>query len=231
MGVAVAFAIPANLEELLAQPGATPESVYKLALSQVLYHSTYSAIRAETTALLEGTAKDSDGNLLTGEHIGVTKRLAFFGKKPVTKSEKIVDDKKVTIWVLESGKELTDEQVESVYIETDTELFRRYCASIGKTEQDLAPLVQLAADRTPFDLTRRERTAAEKKASKTHLKIATEIANNGALERVATQLSSDLGREITVAGLDRDDAINVIALAIGENERREAEIRKNKYLA
>lgn len=216
MGVEVNYDIPANLQEALALPGSSEDLVYKSFLKQVLYHGSYGAIRAKVSELLEEK--------------GIGKRLSYCGKKLVERVDKEVDGKTVKVWTFDNGKELTEAQLDSVSTETDAQFFLRVCAEQEKTPESFTDLVQEAANATPFDVTRKERSAAEKKANKTHLKIATEIADNGALERVATQLSADLGRDIDVSG-DREDAINALALAIGENEKREAEIRKNKYMA
>lgn len=215
LGVEVSYDVPANLTELVGLPGSSEELIYKLALKQVLYHGSYGGIRSKISELLEER--------------GIGTRLSYFGKKLVTQSEKEVDGKKVKVWLLESGKELNDDQAETVTTETDAEFFKRICAEKGVEPTEFTTLVQDAANAVPFDVTRKERTSAEKKASKTHLKIATEIADNGALERVAAQLSLELGEDIDVSG-DRDQAINALALAIGKNERREAEARKNKYM-
>ena len=215
MGVEVNYDIPANLQEALALPGSSEELIFKSFLKQVLYHGSYGAIRAKVSELLES------------KNIG--KRLSYLGKKLVTKVEKEVEGKTVKVWAFDNGKELNETQVEDVETETDAKFFLRVCAEKGVEPTSFTDLIQEAASLVPFDVTRKERTAAEKKANKTHIKIATEIADNGALERVAAQLSVDLGKEIDVSG-DRDDAINALALAIGENERREAEIRKNKYM-
>lgn len=230
MGVEVSYDVPANLQEALALPGSSEELVYKAFLKQVLYHGSYGAIRAKVSELLEGTAKDDKGNLITGTDIGIAKRESYCGKKLVTRVDKEVEGKNTKVWVFDNGKELTEAQVEQVETETDAKFFLRVCSQTERTIESFTEVIQLAANLVPFDVTRKERSSAEKKANKTHLKIATEIADNGALERVASQLSVELGVEIDVSG-DRDDAINALALAIGANERREAEIRKNKYMA
>lgn len=216
MGVPVNYDIPANLQEALQLPGSSEELIFKSFLKQSLYHGSYGAIRAKVSELLESK-----------EH---GKRESVVNKKKVIRVDKEVEGKNTKVWVFEStGKELNEAQLDLVETETDAKFFLRICAEKGVEPNSFAALIQEAADLVPFDVTRKERGAAEKKANKTHLKIATEIADNGALERVATQLAVDLGREIDVTG-DRDDAINNLALAIGENERREAEVRKNKYM-
>lgn len=215
MGVGVQYEIPANLAELLALPGATEDIVYKLTLKQVLYHGSYGGIRDQVTKLIEER--------------GLGKRKSFFGKKLVTKEEKEVEGKKVSVWKLENGKELTDDQAETVETETDAIFFRRLCAEMEVEPTHFTSLVQEAAEKVPFDVTRKERTAADKKANKAHLKIAESIFENNAVERVAKELSDALEREIDTTG-ERDDVINKLALAIGENEKREAALRANKYL-
>lgn len=218
MGVEVTYEIPANLQEALALPGSSEELIYKSFLKQVLYHGSFGAIRSKVSELLE-----SEGH---------GKRQSMVNKKLVEKFDKPTEEgKTVKAWrFVDTEKELNESQLEKVETETDAQFFMRVCAEKGVDTSSFQDLIQRAANDTPFDVTRKERTAAEKKANKTHLKIATEIADNGALERVATQLSAELGRDIDVSG-DREDAINALALAIGENERREAEARKNKYLA
>lgn len=230
MGVEVSYDVPANLAEALALPGSSEELIYKAFLKQVLYHGSYGAIRAKVSELLEGTAKDDKGVALVGTDIGIAKRESYCGKKLVSRVEKEVDGKTTKVWVFDNGKELTDAQVDTVETETDAKFFLRVCSQAERGIESFQELIQLAANLVPFDVTRKERSAADKKANKTHIKIATEIADNGALERVAAQLSVDLGVEIDVSG-DREDAINNLALAIGANERREAEVRKNKYMA
>ena len=225
MGVPVNYEVPANLTEALALPGASEDLIFKSFLKQTLYHGSYGAIRAKVSELLEGTAKDANGNVIRE---GIAKRLSYLGKKLVNKIDKEVEGKTSKVWAFENGKELTESQTEDVETETDAKFFLRICAEQSVEPTAFAELIQLAADLVPYDVQRKERSAAEKKANKTHLKIATEIADNGALERVAQQLSVELGQEIDVSG-DREDAINNLALAIGENERREAEVRKNKY--
>lgn len=214
MGVYVNYEVPGNLQEALALPGSSEDLIYKSFLKQILYHGSYGAIRARVSELLEET--------------GTGTRKSFAGKKEITQTTKELDGKTVKIWVYDNGKEVKEDA--DISTETDAQFFLRVCAEAGVEASHFTELVQRATNETPFDVTRKERAFAEKKANKTHLKIATEIADNGALERVANQLGAELGRDIDVTG-DRDDAINNLALAIGENERREAEARKNKYLA
>ncbi len=215
MGVTVGYEIPATLAELLALPGCTEEIVYKLTLKQVLYHGSYGGIRDQVSKL--------------AEEKGVGKRLSFFGKKMVTSEVVEVEGKKTKVWKLENGKQLTDEQADTVETETDAIFFRRICAELGVEPTHFTALVQEAADLVPFDVTRKERTAADKKANKAHLKIAESIFENNAHEVVAKELSDLLEREVDVTG-DREEAVNKLALAIGENEKREAALRANKYL-
>jgi hypothetical protein len=215
MGVPVLYEIPANLAELLALPGCTEELVYKLCLKQVLYHGSYGGIRDQVSKL--------------AEERGLGKRLSYFGKKLVTQEEVEVEGKKTKVWKLENGKPLTDDQADTVETETDAIFFRRLCAELGVEPPHFTSLVQDAADKVPFDVTRKERTAADKKANKAHLKIAESIFEANAMDRVAKELSDALERDVDVSG-DREESINKLALAIGENEKREAALRANKYL-
>lgn len=208
------YNIPANLQEALTLPGSSENLVYQLFLKQILFHGSYGAIRTKVTELIE------DRN--------IAKRDWICGKKVVTKTEVEADGKLTKVWYDGDGKALSESQALTVKIETDAEFFLRVCASQGVEPTSFTELVQEAANLIPFDVTRKERVASEKKASKPLIKMATEIADNGALERVASQLSFDLGIEIDVTG-DRDDAINNLAHAIGEDVRREAERRKSKY--
>jgi hypothetical protein len=208
LGVTVNYDLPTTLQEALLLPGCTEDLIFKSFLKQNLYHGSFGAIRAKITELLEASK--------------LGKRENYFKKKVVTKQED-------GSWLDASGKALATEQVGEIEIETDARFFLRTCAVNGVEPKAYTELVQEATNLVPFDVTRKERAAGEKKANKTHLKIATEIADNGALDRVASQLSADLGYEIDVTG-DRDEAINTLALAIGENERREADLRKNRYL-
>jgi hypothetical protein len=209
LGVAVNYDLPTSLQEALLLPGCTEDLIFKSFLKQNLYHGSLGAIRAKITELLEA------------RELG--KRESYLKKKLVFKQGD-------GSWLDASGKTLTTEQVGEIEIETDARFFLRTCAINGVDPKSYTELVQEATNLVPFDVTRKERGAAgEKKASKKHLSLATEIADNGALDRVALQLGFELGFEIDVSG-DRDEAISTLALAIGENERREADQRKNKYL-
>lgn len=212
LGVKVNYDLPTTLEEALELPGCTKELIFKSFLKQALYHGTYGAFRPKITQTLEED--------------GLGKREYYFKKKLV---HKITDGQAESWQMVETGKVLTPEQITLIEVETDARFFARVCALAGNEPSAYTGLIQKVVDSIPFDVTRRERTIGEKTANKKHLKLAVEIADNGALERVAGQLSIDLGYEINVSG-DRDEAINTLALAIGENERREEEQRKNKYL-
>lgn len=213
MGIACTYLIPGNLAEAIACPGSSEEVVYKHFLKQELYHGSYGNIRAKVSDMLEASG---------------FARKSYLKGKEVTQAEDAEGNK---VWTNESGKPLTETQIEAIETETDMVMFKRWVAETQPTDSEVSALVQAAADACPFNPQKRERSGGgEKKANKTNLKIATEIADNGGLERVAAQLSVDLGYDIDVTG-DRDAAINTLALAIGENEKREAQERKNKYMA
>lgn len=219
LGVEFTYAVPANLEEATTLPGSSPELVFDMFLKQSLYHGSYGAIRAKLCDLLEE------------KKLGV--RQSFLGKALVTRSKKTEgegeDAKEVFTWLDAKGKEVPKDKWDDIVTETEAVFFKRVCAERGVEATEFKNLIQQAANECPFDVTRKERTAAAKKAAKGHIKIAMEIANNGGLEKVLTQLGAKLGKTLEVTG-DVEVDINTLALAIGENERREADERKNKYL-
>lgn len=215
MGVDVDYSRPETHEEynlLAKRPG--EDACLEDAVDQTLFHTAYGKIR-------QSTAK----KLVELGH----KRNYLLGKEVVTSAEVEKDGKKVIEFTNAKGKKLTEAQAGEVKLEPENAFVRRICAELGVEPTYFKDQIQAAANENPFDPSVREKTATEKKAGKTHLKVAQQIYDNGAAVQVAAQLSTILGRPVDVS--NPETAVTVLALAIGENEAREAAQRLAKYTA
>ena len=232
-GIMVAYMVAESAEEL-NQLAKDPDACYKLALQQVLAHGSAGDFRATMCDILEGkeivVGKLEDG---TDEKFKLDAplgaRLFLFGKDPVTAVETEVDGKKVTTYTNSKGKKLSDEQAAQVRRETEKSFFDRVVAEQGKTPEDFKSLIELAVRANPFDPSKSERKSAEARIGKTWLKVAEQIITNGAWDNAAAQLGQLLGRVVDVS--NPDTRLLNLATAIQDNEKKEAEARKNKYLA
>lgn len=215
MGVELDYSIPETHEEynVLAKAAPGEDPCLEDAINKTLFHGSYGSIRAVTAKKLVESGY---------------KRNWMLKNDVVTMEEVEKDGKKVKVFTNAKGKTLNDTQAAEVKLEPEFAFFKRICAEQGVEPIHFAEVLQAAANETPFDPSARESTPAEKKAGKTHLKVAQQIMDNGAIVQVAATLSKILGRPIDVS--NSETAVTVLALAIGENEAREAAARMNKYM-
>jgi hypothetical protein len=215
MGVVLSYAISENAAEYnqLAKAAPGEDPCHDDAVNKTLFHGSYGAIRVATAKKLVEAGY---------------KRNWMLKNDIVTMEEVEKDGKKVKVFTNAKGKVLTEAQAAECKLEAEFAFFKRICAELGVEPTHFQTTLQAAADACPFDPSARESTPAEKKAGKTHLKVAQQIADNGAIVQVAASLSNILGRMVDVS--NPETAVTVLALAIGENEAREAAARMNKYM-
>lgn len=233
LGFEADYEVPENAEEfdlLAKKQGAS----FQASLKQELAHGSYGTIRANLCALLEGEEivhpKDENRKHKLAEPLG--KRQEFLRSDPVSSEETVVDGKKVTVYYNSKGKKLSEEQVAQVATETEKAFVDRILATVyGGDRGKMYPLFLTAVEFSPFDPSATERKEATARIPKTWLKAAQEIVEAGAQHQVAEQLAAIIGRPVEVTGLDNENAVAVLAQAIWENEQREAQLRKGKYLA
>lgn len=232
-GLTVAYAVAASAEEFNQLAG-DPDACYKAALQQELAHGSAGEFRATMSAILEGkeivVGKLEDG---TDEKFKLDAPLGtrqwLFKGEVVTGEEVEKDGKKSTVFTNSKGKKLSDEQASQVKKETEFNFFNRVVAEQGKTADDFRTLIELAVRANPFNPAITERKSAEARIGKTWLKVAEQIITNGAWDNAAAQLGQLLGRAVDVS--NPDTRLLNLATAIQDNEKKEAEARKNKYLA
>jgi len=220
-GVPVSYSVTETAEEFDALAGSTG-ATHDRAVKQELYHGSYGDIRAAVTAKLEFT-EDPNGSPIvstdpeTGEDVVSP---ALFARIP-TETKEV----ETPVEGSETG-EVTTETVVTKW-ETDAKFFDRVCSILDVEPDHFADLIQEAADESPFDPSKKERVKANKKVAKTHLAAAQEIADEGALEGVASALTARLGIEIDVS--DPDTAIENLGRAIAMNEAAEKKALADKY--
>lgn len=213
-GVEVDYSIPSTLAEMVEKAGggtAGEEVVRELAHRQFLYHTAMGAIRSGLVAAVEeaGTYARKYFNGKAGE--------IFLSGEDGDGNPTFTNDK---------GKAVKDPTVRR---ETDDVFIRRIAAEQGFEVSDLyKSQIQDITNETTYDLTVKERTVAEKKLAKVYLEAAKEIVDNGQTDHIAARLGELLGRTVDVS--NPDTAITVLAAAIRDNEARERQAVKSKYL-
>lgn len=231
-GITVPYSVPESVEEFNQLAG-DPEAAYKASLQQVLAHSSAGDFRSTICDIFEGkevvVGKNEDG---TDEKYKLDAplgtRLYLFGKEPVTAEEVEKDGKKITVYTNSKGKKLSEEQAAQVKRETEKSYFDRVVAEHGKTPEDFKSIIELAVRANPFNPAKSERKSAESRVGKTALRTAEKIIEYGTWDNAARQLTGLLGRVIDVS--NPDTRLLILAQAVQENEKREAEARKLMYL-
>ena len=196
---------PATVEKFDSMAGRVGACL-ELGIKQEKFHGQYGDIRQDVTAQLIELGHE---------------RKVLSTKKVETKDE-------------ETG-EVTSKEVPDK-VETDAKFFNRICATLDAEEgtelgaNRFKAELQLAADRNQLDPSRKERVAAEKKVGKAHLEAAQGIADNGAMDHVASRLSEILGTTVDVS-MGGEDAVKNLAKAIGQKEAadKKAESLTDKY--
>lgn len=217
----IKYRVPASVEAydtLAKRTGACLDAAVK----QQLFHGSYGDIRAGITDKLV--------------ELGHGKPRLTIGKVEVAEVFEEKDGKpELTGYVSTDGKEKKFKSDADVKVEADKAFFDRVCAELGVEATHFADLIQAVADANPFDPSRKQRTAAQRKIAKTYIEAAQGIVDAGdiAINGAVAQLSELLDRPIDVS--DPETRVMVIATAIADNELREKREReeklKGKYLA